>query len=78
MTNVLRDAIAYRNDFKSREAWANARRETIPVGCPLGCAVEYDLLVSEQASGEDALKWVELILEVMERQHPDHDDVIVF
>jgi hypothetical protein len=76
MTKFLQDAIAYRRDFTGREAWAGARREAIPVGCP-SCEVEYDLLVAESASGEDALKWVEAVLDRMERQHPRHDDVIV-
>jgi hypothetical protein len=78
MVKVLRDAIAYRHDFHGREAWAGARRDAIPVGCPSGCAVEYDLLVSERASGEDVLKWVEAVLASMERQHPNHESIIVF
>jgi hypothetical protein len=78
VTKILRDAIAYRRDYHAREAWANARQEAIPVGCPSGCMVEYDLFVSEQASGEDALKWVEAVLDRMERQHPNHESVIAF
>ena len=76
MAKILRNAIAYRQDFRLREDWAGARRKPIPVGCPSGCAVEYDLLVSEQASGEDALKWVEAVLARMELQHPNHENVI--
>jgi hypothetical protein len=78
MPNILRKAVAYRHDFHAREAWAGARQETIPVSCPSGCAVEYDLLVSEHASGEDALKWVEAVLDYMESEHPRHANVIVF
>jgi len=78
MSEVPRNAIAYRQDFHAREAWAGARQESIPVACPSGCTVEYDLLVSDTASGEDALKWVEALLDMMESQHPRHDDVIVF
>ena len=77
MANVLRNAIAYRSGVVVQDAWANARRDPIPVACP-ECAVEYDLFVTENASGEDALKWVEALLEQMESQHPRHDDVVVF
>jgi hypothetical protein len=78
MPNFLRSAIAYRHDFHARETWTGARQETIPVACPTGCAVEYDLLVSEHASGEDALKWVEAVLDRIEEQHPNHLNAIVF
>jgi hypothetical protein len=76
MPNILRGAIAYRSDFQEREEWANARSEPIPVGCPSGCTVEYDLFVVADASGEDALKWVEVLLARMEAEHPRHDRVI--
>lgn len=77
MPHALRTAIAYRRDFHGREDWANARREPIPVGCPSGCPVEYDLLVLEHCSGEDALKWVEALLARLEDDHPSHMNVIV-
>ncbi len=78
MAKTLRDAVAYRQDFHARETWAGARQEPIPVACPSGCTVEYDLFVSDMAPGEDALKWVEALLDLMESQHPRHDNVIVF
>ena len=68
MAKILRGAIAYRQDCNARESWTNARREAIPVACPSGCAVEYDLFVTEEASGEDALKWVEALLDTIEGQ----------
>ena len=77
MSNVLRTAIAYRLDFREREDWVNARRKPIPVACP-DCATEYHLFVTEDASGEDALKWVEALLEKLELQHPHHGNVIEF
>ena len=77
MSKVLLDAIAYRSDFEARESWTGARRDAIPVSCPLGCAVEYDLLVSERASGEDVLKWVQAVLDRIESDHPRHRHVIV-
>ena len=76
MPGVLRTAIAYRTDFHGREPWAHARSEAIPVACPSGCTVEYDLFVVEDASGEDALKWVEALLDRMEADHPRHDSVV--
>jgi hypothetical protein len=76
MAKILRGAIAYRQDCNERESWANARREAIPVACPSSCWVEYDLFVTEEASGEDALKWVEALLDTMEGQHPKHDSII--
>jgi hypothetical protein len=78
MAKFPHNAIAYRNDFHAREHWPGARHETIPVLCPSGCEVEYDLLVSENASGEDALKWVEALLDHMEEHHPHHPNAIVF
>jgi hypothetical protein len=77
MAKVLRDAIAYRHDFAGREDWAGIRKDSIPVGCPSGCWVEYDLLVSERASGEDVLKWVEAVLDRMENQHPIHQNILI-
>ena len=76
MPNRLRTAIAYRSDFVARDAWANARSEPIRVRCPSGCTVEYDLFVPEASSGEDALKWVEALLERLEVHHPGHANVI--
>jgi len=76
--DFLRSAVAYRADFKSREVWANSRAETIAVGCPSGCTVEYDLIVAEQATESDVNGWVDTLHSRMERQHPNHDDTIFF
>jgi hypothetical protein len=78
MDKVLRGAIAYRQDFDGRESWANARPESIPVSCPSGCMVEYDMVVSERASADEVLRWIEAVLEQMETEHPRHANVIVF
>ena len=74
----LYSAVAYRSDFKSRERWANAQAEAIPVGCPCGCSVEYDLLVAGQATQSDVEAWVDTLHNRMEYKHPDHEDVIYF
>jgi hypothetical protein len=78
MDRMLHAAIAYRHDFTAREHWSNARLDAIPISCPSGCAVEYELLVPLNASGEDVLKWIEATLDQIERQHPQHLAVIQF
>lgn len=74
----LKEAIAYRQDWEARESWANRRTDSIPVGCPKGCTVEYDLIVCSQASEGDVNRWIETIHRQMERQCPNHVDSIRF
>ena len=58
---ILQGAIAYRQDFQTREQWANRRPDPIPVACPSGCPVEYDLIISMQASDGDVHHWIEIM-----------------
>lgn len=76
--SVLQGAVAYRQDVHEKEQWTNRRAESIPVGCPSGCSVEYDLIVSMQASDGDVHHWIETMLGRMERECPNHSDCIRF
>jgi hypothetical protein len=67
--------VPLRADFKSRQQWVNAQPKSIPVGCPCGCAIEYDLLAAEKASLSDVDAWIGTLLE---RQHPNHEGIIFF
>ncbi len=76
--HILANAIAYKQDFKEREQWANRRMDSIPIGCPKGCSVEYDLIVSVLATDEEVAKWIDTLHARMERVCPAHEETIQF
>jgi len=75
---LLATAIAYGQDFKSRDQWANRRKDSVAVGCPKGCPVEYDLIVSALATEDEIKKWIDVLHARMERVCPEHEDLIQF
>jgi hypothetical protein len=75
---ILQGAVAYRKDFDEREQWTNRRAESISVACFSGCSVEYDLIVSIQASDRDVQRWIGLMFARMKRECPKHSDCIRF
>ena len=76
--SILLNAIAYKQDFQEREPWTNCHTASIPVGCPRGCTIEYDLIVSVLATEEEIAKWIETLHARMERVCPSHEETIYF
>jgi hypothetical protein len=75
---VLQGAVAYRQGFTEREQWANRRPKSVPVACPSGCSVKYDLIASVRASESDMFQWIEQIVTQMEIECPNHSGCIHF
>jgi hypothetical protein len=76
--DILTTAIAYRHDFEPRERWGNRKDKSVPVGCPKGCSVEYDLIVSVLADEQEIAKWINTLHAAMERSCPEHVDAFRF